>query len=112
MLLYFSQSAGVTDAITAELLALREAIKIYNNSKWYNRSKVVFECDSELAVGWLSLPHCAPANLKEILSTCLRNNKGIDCSFQFVYREGNTVADGLAKKGIGQRDALVIVDPP
>ncbi|KAK8582385.1 hypothetical protein V6N13_069163 [Hibiscus sabdariffa] len=76
------------------------------------RTKVVFECDSELAVGWLRRPHRTPANLKEILSSCLRNNKGLDCSFHFVHRECNTVADGLAKKRIGRRDALVIIDPP
>ncbi|KAL4318837.1 hypothetical protein GQ457_18G015900 [Hibiscus cannabinus] len=111
-LLYFSQSAGVTDVITPEILALKEAIKLYSNSKWCNEFKVVFECDSELAVGWLSRPHRAPTNLKEILSSCLSISKGLDCSFHFVHRECNSVADGLAKKGIGRRVALVIVDPP
>ncbi|KAK8664809.1 hypothetical protein V6N13_084582 [Hibiscus sabdariffa] len=53
-------------------------------------------------------PHLAPVNIREEIIGCINECKDLDCRFQFVSREGNTVADGLAKKGIRRVQPLVM----
>ncbi|KAK8666149.1 hypothetical protein V6N13_006301 [Hibiscus sabdariffa] len=53
-------------------------------------------------------PHLAPFNIKEEIVACISECKDLDCRFQFVSKEGNTLADGLAKKGIRRVQPLVV----
>ncbi|KAL4323998.1 hypothetical protein GQ457_11G004910 [Hibiscus cannabinus] len=74
-------SVGIIDALTIKILALKEAIRLFNNSEWCNRFKVVFECDSELVVGWMLRPHSTPTSLKDNIVSCLSNNKALNATF-------------------------------
>ncbi|KAK8602661.1 hypothetical protein V6N13_084868 [Hibiscus sabdariffa] len=59
--------------------------------------------------GWIAPhPHLAPVNIREEIIGCINECKDLDCRFQFVPREGNTVVDGLAKKGIRHVQPLVM----
>ncbi|KAK8996583.1 hypothetical protein V6N11_081850 [Hibiscus sabdariffa] len=62
-LIYFSKSAGVVDVMSAEILALVEVMKLFGESKWVDKFKVVFECDSKLITEWILRPHIAPEKL-------------------------------------------------
>ncbi|KAK8498002.1 hypothetical protein V6N12_001360 [Hibiscus sabdariffa] len=70
--------------------------------------KVVFECDNKLVVDWLQHPHLAPVNIKEEIVGFINECKDLNCRFLFVSKEGNTVVDGLAKKGIRRVQPLVV----
>ncbi|KAK8716362.1 hypothetical protein V6N13_043674 [Hibiscus sabdariffa] len=63
-LLYFSMSAGVNN-VSTEILAIKEALRLYNSVKGSHSYTVVFECDNQSVVGWLQHPHLAPVNIKE-----------------------------------------------
>ncbi|KAK8519756.1 hypothetical protein V6N12_003731 [Hibiscus sabdariffa] len=71
------------------------------------RFKVMFECGNELVIGWMLRPQNTPANLKDIIDSCLSNNSNkLNYCFKFVPKEYNTVTDGLAKKRIHHDTAL------
>ncbi|KAK8621067.1 hypothetical protein V6N13_067510 [Hibiscus sabdariffa] len=107
-LLYFSMSVGVNNVVSTEILAIKETLRLYNSLKGSHSYTVVIESDNQSVVGWLQHPHLAPVNIREEIIGCINECKDLDCRFQFVYREGNTVADGLAKKGIRHVQPLVM----
>ncbi|KAK8594160.1 hypothetical protein V6N13_125969 [Hibiscus sabdariffa] len=107
-LLYFSMSVGVNNVVSTEILAIKEALRLYNSLKGSHSYTVVIESDNQSVVGWLQHPHLAPVNIREETIGCINECKDLDCRFQFVSREGNTVADGLAKKGIRRVQPLVM----
>ncbi|KAK8476260.1 hypothetical protein V6N11_030992 [Hibiscus sabdariffa] len=88
-LLYFSMSAGVNNIVSTEILAIKEALRLYNYVKGSHSYTVVFDCDNQSVVGWLQHPHLAPANIKEEIIGCIIECKDLDCRFQFVSREGD-----------------------
>ncbi|KAK8631618.1 hypothetical protein V6N13_028401 [Hibiscus sabdariffa] len=99
---------GVNNVLSREILPIKEALRLYNSVKGSHSYTVVFECDNQSVVGWLQHPHLAPVNIKEEIVGCISECKDLDCRFLFVSREGNTVADGLAKKGIRRVQPLVV----
>ncbi|KAL4351272.1 hypothetical protein GQ457_06G023470 [Hibiscus cannabinus] len=111
-LMYFPKSAGVVDVLSAEILALVEAMKLFGESKWVDKFKVVFECDSKLIIDWILRPHIAPVKFKRTISSFFSISNGVEWSLQFAPRECNTMADILAKKGIDRASDLTIFDPP
>ncbi|KAL4295515.1 hypothetical protein GQ457_12G025940 [Hibiscus cannabinus] len=64
-LLYFSMSVGVNNVVSTKMLAIKEALKLYNSLKGSHSSTIVIESDNQSVVGWLQHPHLAPANIKE-----------------------------------------------
>ncbi|KAK8682061.1 hypothetical protein V6N13_054458 [Hibiscus sabdariffa] len=99
---------GVNNVVSTEILAIKEALRLHNSLKGSHSYTVVIESDNQSVVGWLQHPHLAPVNIREEIIGCINECKDLDCRFQFVSREGNTVADGLAKKGIRRVQPLVM----
>ncbi|KAK8557260.1 hypothetical protein V6N13_013535 [Hibiscus sabdariffa] len=56
---------SVGKAGIGEILALVEAMKLFGESKWVDKFKVVFECASKLIIEWILRPHIAPGNSKD-----------------------------------------------
>ncbi|KAK9009974.1 hypothetical protein V6N11_036494 [Hibiscus sabdariffa] len=54
-LLYISLSAGVNNVVSKEILALKEAIRLYNSVTGRHSNIVVFECDIKLVVAGYSI---------------------------------------------------------
>ena len=49
----FSKAIGVTDSNVAELLAVREALRIFTDSSWVSSHKLTIESDSSNVVNWV-----------------------------------------------------------
>ncbi|EOY33142.1 Uncharacterized protein TCM_041125 [Theobroma cacao] len=58
----FSKLIGVSDANTAEFLAIREAFLIFSATEWRKQISLVVESDSVNAVNWTNQPQTAPWN--------------------------------------------------
>ncbi|KAL4318982.1 hypothetical protein GQ457_18G008170 [Hibiscus cannabinus] len=105
-LITFSKSAGLTDATSAEILAIKEACSLFVISLWAKKYKLLIETDSKLAVDWMMNPHLCPAVFKPLVLSCLDICKNIEWRVKHVPREGNHLADKLAIKGIGRAATL------
>ncbi|KAK8631681.1 hypothetical protein V6N13_028463 [Hibiscus sabdariffa] len=77
-LVIFSKSVGVVDSTTAEILAIKEAISIFNLSRWTINYKLQVETDSKLAVEWLTNPHSTPSVFKQLILSCLELCKDLE----------------------------------
>ncbi|KAL4311451.1 hypothetical protein GQ457_01G029990 [Hibiscus cannabinus] len=104
-LITFSKSVGLTDATYTEILAIKEACSLFVISMWAKKYKLIIETDSKLAVDWMN-PHLCPTVFKPLVLSCLDICKNIEWRVKHVPREGNHLADKLAKKGIGRAAAL------
>ncbi|KAK9287494.1 hypothetical protein L1049_015915 [Liquidambar formosana] len=54
VLCFFSCPAGVIDSNLAELLAVREALRIFCSSSWVGIKNLIIESDSALIVSWIN----------------------------------------------------------
>ncbi|KAL4317760.1 hypothetical protein GQ457_18G002470 [Hibiscus cannabinus] len=93
-LMTFSKSVGITDATSAEILAIKEACSLFVMSLWAKKYKLLTETDSY------------PAVFKPLVLSCLDICKNNEWRVKHVPREGNHLTDKLAKKGIGRASAL------
>ncbi|KAK8990532.1 hypothetical protein V6N11_009229 [Hibiscus sabdariffa] len=97
-LIMFSKSAGRVDPMSAEILAIKEAVKLFKKSYWSRNYKLIIETDSELAVQWMKYPHQCPTPFKALIADCLDSCKGVNWHISFANRDCNVLADNLAKK--------------
>ncbi|KAF5475310.1 hypothetical protein F2P56_007124 [Juglans regia] len=86
-----------TSSVNAELLALKHGLML---CKDMNIHKVVVETDSLLVVNWLNNETQPPLQYRELLEGILKlRNDMMFCKVSHVYREANSLADGLANYG-------------
>ncbi|XVF84598.1 hypothetical protein PTKIN_Ptkin17bG0050200 [Pterospermum kingtungense] len=64
----FSNSIGVADSNLAELMAIREALLLFVQSRWISNVPLIVESDSSNAVKWFSNPSAAPWRFKRYLA--------------------------------------------
>ena len=80
----FSRAIGVADSNVAELLAVREALRIFAASKWVSSHKLIIESDSSNAIKWVRHPQDAPWAMKNYISH-IETKRSVDwvgyCSF-------------------------------
>ena len=105
----FSKANGLADSNVAELLAVREALRIFLSSKWVSSHRLVIENDSSNVVKCVLYPQGTPWALKKIMSQIVAYKAMlIEWDIMHILREGNDIADGLAKSGVYiQSDLLV-----
>ena len=110
ILCQFSLAAGIQDAITAEILAIRKACELCAIKPSLSDRNIHIASDSSVAVSWVnsvdnfgSLTH---VNAVLDIRSYLQSQKGL--SLVFNPRETNEMADGLAKSGAhGGEDCIV-----
>ena len=105
----FSKAIGLADSNVAELLAVREALRIFLSSKWVSSHRLIIENDSSNVVECVLYPQGTPWALKKIMSQIVAYKAMlIEWDIMHILREGNDIADGLAKSGVYiQSDLLV-----
>ncbi|KAK8596357.1 hypothetical protein V6N12_064852 [Hibiscus sabdariffa] len=106
-LILFSRAAGSTDATSAELNAILEAVNLFRKSKWVHSFKLLLETDCSLCVQWLERPSSTPLCFKTLIEECLEACAGLRWSIEAVSRSANAMADKLAKSGISRGVPLV-----
>ena len=106
----FSMSIRVANSNMAELLTVREALKVFVASRWASSHRLVIESDSSNVVKWTLNPSGAPWFMKRHM-TLIENYKQqlLSCEFVFIPREGNDMADALAKSGVFRQHDLVVL---
>ncbi|GMI83491.1 hypothetical protein HRI_002018400 [Hibiscus trionum] len=101
ILMYFSKGVGVCDVMTAVLVAINKALTIFVDSKWSKEYEVILESDNKIAIEWLLDHSLSPAHFRNLIYNSLEASSRIRCRFSHVSREGNSLADNLAKRGGG-----------
>ena len=80
----------------AELMALLYGLR---RCKSLNISNVIVEMDSMVVISWWLRGRCGVWYLEDFWEEIVELACTVHCRFQHVYREGNRVADWLAKAG-------------
>ncbi|KAH1046256.1 hypothetical protein J1N35_037040 [Gossypium stocksii] len=78
-----------------------------SNTKIFGALHIESDCSN--AIRWFKQPQSAPSFIQSIILACLRQCSGINFDFKLIPREANSVADQLAKSGIGQVEDLLVV---
>ncbi|XVF70541.1 hypothetical protein PTKIN_Ptkin11bG0169800 [Pterospermum kingtungense] len=90
-------------------MAIKEAFSLLVSSPWAKMNKLIVESDSYNAVQWTNKPESAPWKMRNIINQieCLKSKV---CQWEVVhiFREANSIADGLAKEGVLRVDDMVI----
>ena len=95
----------VTSPLTAEGLALREAVQSCVN---LGLKTVAFEADSAQLIKAVNMEEC-PTELCGVLSDILSYVSAFDfLSFSWIPRERNFLADSLAKNALNVADTMVV----
>ncbi|XP_041026880.1 uncharacterized protein LOC121267069 [Juglans microcarpa x Juglans regia] len=96
LLLAFSMNLGYGNSIYAELRALVEGVKHCKN---INFVAVDIEMDSKVTLSWLKNNRCGIWYLEEFWEELQHLLTNMDPKFMHIHREGNAVADRLARRG-------------
>ena len=92
----FSSKVVVPSAIDAEILAVLEALQVAWVRRW---THIWLETDSALMILYFKSPHLVPWRLSTQWKNCLYLSGLMTFRISHIFREGNSVADGLAKYG-------------
>ena len=102
----FSSSFDFTSSIMAELSALRHGLVMAKN---IGVAKIVVELDAKIAVNLITNMSKTKKSMKSIVMECKNLLQQFqEYIVQHNYREGNRVADVLAKMGSHQVDTFTI----
>lgn len=94
---FFSKNVGRCFAFEAETMAIHEALSLCHQQSIYN---IILECDSSIAVGWVNTKKNRPWKIISILNKIDELIPVVNClEVRHIYREANTEADALAKRG-------------
>ena len=105
----FPKSVGIEDSNVAELLAVREAMRLFISSCWATSHKLIIESDSSNVVKWIRNPQSVPWSMKRIISHIVVLKVQIkECDVMHILRECNDMADGLAKAGVSRSNNLMV----
>ncbi|GMJ10084.1 hypothetical protein HRI_004677600 [Hibiscus trionum] len=105
---YFSKKIGIADPLTAELLAVKEALILFKSSPYSQRSALRLECDSSIAVLWIKNVQTVPEIFKDIVNTILKIRSELEWGIFLIPREENGFADYLAKRGLSNDKDLLV----
>ncbi|XP_042944671.1 uncharacterized protein LOC122278558 [Carya illinoinensis] len=92
----FASPSGMGSNNKAELLALLYGLRECTS---LHLSNVIVEVDSMVIISWWHRGHCGVWYLEDYWDEIVVLAHSINCKFQHVLREGNKVADWLAKAG-------------
>ncbi|KAF5459726.1 hypothetical protein F2P56_019648 [Juglans regia] len=101
LLLAFAKNLGYGNSTYAELRALVEGVKHCKNM---NFSAVDIEMDSKVILAWLDKNRCGSWYLEDVWEELQLQLINMDIRFMHIHREGNAVADWLARRGASDGD--------
>ncbi|KAL6204387.1 hypothetical protein ACLB2K_021655 [Fragaria x ananassa] len=100
----FAGSMGIAIALEAELQAIIHAVSMTSRKGWQS---LWIECDSTIAIRFLANNKCSvPWSLRADWINCRTILSSMQVRFSHILREGNQVADCLAKFGVDMRDNI------
>ena len=92
---------GILGSNVNELEAIKHAIVCFSEAGWIRKSNLIIESDSKISVSWVLNHEAKPWKLWPIFVEIDRYWKNIgNVSLINVFRECNSFADLLAKKGV------------
>ncbi|KAK9032724.1 hypothetical protein V6N11_056981 [Hibiscus sabdariffa] len=65
ILMNFSKHIGMSDPVSAEILAIKEALVLFTKSAWAFDANLIIETDCSIVVGWLQNPTTTPLAFKD-----------------------------------------------
>ncbi|XP_042959541.1 uncharacterized protein LOC122294687 [Carya illinoinensis] len=92
----FSKHFGNASSVEAELRALLEGVKLCQNLGY---TAIDIECDSIILVNWTRKQKCTAWYLWDYWEELQAVLQHFDFTISHSYREGNQVADSLARRG-------------
>ena len=99
----FSGPLGILDPNIAEVMAIKVVLGMFVRSMWKGKFGLVIELDSMIAVRWCSDKDSMPWKLWGVFDVINKLLKDIgNVSLAHTFREGNDLADSLAKSGVGR----------
>lgn len=98
-LIAFSGPLGHENAIFAELKAALFGLKLIHD-KCLNHQTLCVEGDSVIVIGWLKNGKNGSWRLSHLLRDVVFLVSSLNISFKWIPREANSIADGLAKRGV------------
>ena len=91
-------------------MAVRKALKVFASTRWASSHRLVIESDSSNVVKWMHNPNDAPWSMKRHMTHIeIYKNQLLSCDYVFIPREGNDMADVLAKSGVSRLHDLVVI---
>ncbi|KAK9017307.1 hypothetical protein V6N11_079786 [Hibiscus sabdariffa] len=99
-LMEFSLSIGFGSALLAEILAIKLAVERFVNSPWVNRSRLIVESDSKIAVDWVLNPSLSSLLFSKLVQDIIYFFTDGRWAIRHIRRVQNVHADTLAKAGI------------
>ncbi|XWS71347.1 hypothetical protein CRYUN_Cryun03dG0130500 [Craigia yunnanensis] len=107
--LVFSKAIGLADSNVAELLAVKEALRLFIGLKWASSHRLIIECDSSNVVKWVLNPMCSPWKLRKFMSYIKAFKIQL---FRWdtvpILRMINETIDALAKSGVTRQCDLLL----
>ncbi|WRX22059.1 Ribonuclease H domain - like 10 [Theobroma cacao] len=104
----FSKAVGVTDANTAEVVVIKEALKIFVSSKWKDGHLLEIENDSSNTETWIKDPDKSLWRMRKIMLGIEGPKRQVGLwKVLKVPRAANDLADNLAKGGVERREEVM-----
>ncbi|KAL4320117.1 hypothetical protein GQ457_18G008920 [Hibiscus cannabinus] len=97
----FSLPIGSGPPIMAELEAINHGLNFFFSRGEFVSSRLILESDSVNAIDWISNPSLCPLIFKDLVASCMIIIEVNSVILRYIPRHLNTLADELAKKGIG-----------
>ncbi|KAK9000988.1 hypothetical protein V6N11_082782 [Hibiscus sabdariffa] len=100
VLLKFSNSIGIADPASAELLAIKKALSLFATPGLIGNVNLQVETNCNNVVAWFRQPSTTPNAFKDLVLECLAMLKDLKWELALVDRSKNSIVDRLAKMGI------------
>ncbi|KAK9000846.1 hypothetical protein V6N11_081330 [Hibiscus sabdariffa] len=100
-LVSFSRSIGPGPPVLAELEAILHGLKIVFSTRRFEKFRLVLECDCSVVMDWISNSSPCPSIFEPLVRQCIELIRSNSVVLRLVPRCVNSVADSLAKNGIG-----------
>ena len=105
----FSKSIVVVDSNMAELLAVCKALMVFVATRLASSHRLVIESDSRNVVNCMLNPSGSPWVMKRLMAQMeYYKQQLLSCDIVFILREGNNMADAMAKFGVSRQHDLVV----
>lgn len=105
----FSKFIGVADVNTVEVLAIKEAFKIFGASRWERSHSLIVKSDSSNAVSWFYNLKKASWKLRRELLILEGIKRRIDeYKVIKINRKSNVMVDELTKSGVMREEETMV----
>lgn len=97
----YSGPLGRGDAVQAKMKALLTGLRIVHSKELMDKT-ITIEGDSANVIGWMKNGKPGPWRISHLIKEAVFLASSINILFAWIPREANSVANGLAKKGVNK----------